>query len=496
MNASTDIINFAQNKASTLSYLGIACLAFFLGRLKKDKKTLRKSLKTLQTLLDKKEKEEQEDETDWYYEMIARRTITLSEALISPDPKGSVNKYVRTLIKNAQQRMINREFHLQFYGDRAVNQGFAIYDGFDLYLTYQILSQRIQKWLDSFKSSGANTRLNTIADYPLLPLDIFTLCDLIQLRIDTPTAIKAKTEKVTDSFFYSQKYNIPTDTIAKSIISHMNMIVGQYITTYENDTNQQLFIDYLRLQKDKYDTIAPLIEQGPLDKDKNAFHPFSLMDELIHLEDTKRIGWCVTEDVSKIDEREFMEYKEQGATFETTLQHVYEMYLLALMYLPKKSKDEDYDKQTILNLIMLHDIGESHLGDSIPAYVNYHLDKANENLWCKKLYLHGVQEGISDLSDYWQLWNEWHFNEHANTNVRIVKELDKVQLLYKLLRLLMKMDSEGINWLTKERALKLWSLKQDIKTDEVKKVFNLVISDDARYAKIAAKYDLNIQPIN
>ena len=98
-------------------------------------------------------------------------------------------------------------------------------------------------------------------------------------------------------------------------------------------------------------------------------------------------------------------------------------------------------------MILIHDLGESYVGDIIPIHENYEEYKDKERRFCEEVFLQGTHAGVADLSEYFYLWELWCENE-SDYNVKIAKELDKIQMLYKLMVLL----KERTIILTKKRV--------------------------------------------
>jgi 5'-deoxynucleotidase YfbR-like HD superfamily hydrolase len=159
------------------------------------------------------------------------------------------------------------------------------------------------------------------------------------------------------------------------------------------------------------------------------------------------------------------------------------MYLIGMLYLPKESNHVEYDKKTVLDLVLLHDLGEAHTGDSIKAYELYEEDKEKEKEWCRNLYLQGVHEGVADLTDYGKLWDQWNDTSKPSYNVMVAKDLDNLQLLYKLSAILIKKEIR----FSQNRFRDFWERRKDIKTNEVIRIFNILIARNQEFKDIVEK---------
>ena len=102
-----------------------------------------------------------------------------------------------------------------------------------------------------------------------------------------------------------------------------------------------------------------------------------------------------------------------------------------------------------------------------------------------------VFDGIADLSDYLLLWEEWCDNSKNNYNIKIAKEIDKIQMLYKLTNLLYN----GELHFTKSRIEDFWNSRNEIRTTEGKQIFNIIIANNRIAREVAAKEELPLSEL-
>lgn len=415
-----------------------------------------------------------------FYRHVALRSIEISKFFIFSDSNNGVRKYICKLISNAHAREVNRMFYLQFYGDRKIDDVTEIKEGFDIYCTYNLLATRLKKWKEQENS------------YMLMELELFTLCDLLQERLDKSEAISSNEKDKVLSFFYNPKYNKPNDDMALYVLTFMISVISQYIDVYRNAKDNTLFIQYLSEKLISFRVAQSKLSFKPLKAKDDEYKPEQVLENLIKIERITRVGWYIQNVPQKpILESEFIELQNQKMPVETTLIHIYEAYLIGLLYLPTESTSgPSYCKQTILNLILVHDLGESLVGDIIPMYENYNDLRIKEKAFCDNLFLQGTHKNMADLSEYLYLWQEWHENNTTNINVTIAKEIDKIQMLYKMLRLL---QSEKIN-LSKARVKDFWKARNSIQSVEGKQIFNILIAKD-EFLNVLRAYDITITPL-
>lgn len=472
-NLQDRVVTFAREAYEKLSFEGKATITYLLGRIAGDRPDILPILNEHEVCLRNLSPETE----NVFTKSIAQRSVRLSKMFAGGNPRSQVNSYIRTLISDEHERSINRVFYLQFYGDSPTDGKDIIKEGFDIYNTYNILASRLNKWK------------NTNVRYTLLELELFTLCDLLQLRIDTPYAITNSGGEVA-SFFYHPKFNQPKDDMAMNILSFMIEVIEKYIEHYSYVEENPLFLKYLVMQNKQYKEIIDKLVAGPLVAERDEYIPGKLLDQLVELEKVKRIGWDIPNVIEgMICEEDFRKLQKEGNVLETTLHHTYEAYLIGLLYLPKTSRTESsYQKQQILNMILVHDFGESLVGDIVPAYEHYYRSRESEKEFCENLFLQGVHSGVADLSEYFTLWEQWCASTEITYNIRIAKEIDTIQMLYKLMILL----SEKRVDLKPARVSDFWSTRNSINTPEGKAIFNKLIARNHSFQNTAYEYELTL----
>ena len=112
---------------------------------------------------------------------------------------------------------------------------------------------------------------------------------------------------------------------------------------------------------------------------------------------------------------------------ESIAEHMYFMYTLANIYLPKQYNEEGYDKSKILNMIMIHDLAETLTGD-IPHPEKTAEDELNEDLIAKALWCSLLYNQVSCANEIYEAWNDWSLN--LTFNAKVAHDFDAIQLNY------------------------------------------------------------------
>ncbi len=173
---------------------------------------------------------------------------------------------------------------------------------------------------------------------------------------------------------------------------------------------------------------------------------------------------------------------------ESVAEHMYNAHLIGLIYLPEHYIDKEYNKDKILKMMLIHDIGESITGD-IPQ-PEKELDQENfdfiENIEMQKLLLKGTYSRFSNLSEYISLWKDWEQNK--NINSQIAKELDKIQMLYQLC-LYVKAFKDNFS----DESMESWlKSKNVIKTPIGKEIYKKLILDNKEFSDLVSRYGFNL----
>ena len=285
-------------------------------------------------------------------------------------------EYIHSLINNDLCNLINRGFHLEYYGDKPYlpNQDTLDYEDNKLYgeRTLKTLSASLEQSLYNHKLKNASV------------LELFTCVSLLQVRIHG-----------------EQKSTFDVTRYLKKII----YLIEEYQKQpYLDDKLIEVFFE-MALEDFK----AYLSNQN-----KTFLPEVSLCNEYLQAQTVKRTGWIM----------------QTVPTPESIVEHMYSCWFIALVMLPKKINDRpDYNKDCILKMLLVHDLAETKLKD-IPKYEKYKYpgyDEA-EHKEMMKIFLKETYEGIDSLQDYLDAWQLWYDKE--NINAAIAKDIDNIQAVY------------------------------------------------------------------
>ena len=137
---------------------------------------------------------------------------------------------------------------------------------------------------------------------------------------------------------------------------------------------------------------------------------------------------------------------------ETIMCHMYDAWLLAKIFLPDEMSEPGYDKDRILEMLLIHDIAESITGDIVtpkkeldPRY-DLEESEAMEHLL--------IEIGDERLKS---LWAEW--DDCITINSVIAKDMDVLQMivqycLFRPVTPMLQTEESTSKWLGNKRRLK------------------------------------------
>ncbi|MDR2568789.1 MAG: HD domain-containing protein [Oscillospiraceae bacterium] len=372
---------------------------------------------------------------DYYY--FARRSVFISKINISTNEHASLDAYLEFLFQDSYQCRINRVFYRLYYKDITLKE-LKYYDKvqsrFDFHFTYHNIANRLHS-IENKKSSSR---------YTLLEIDLFTVCNLFQVRIEKQwVELKysrssgkwTKTDSRDEvSFLYKDNNKEHLQHLEK-VVNWVSIYLEHYMLS-ESSIAYQALISYFELVSDMFQEFLSKVNtsrselRSPLIKWLERSH--NLFSE-------RRIGWNIPHN-NKLNLMQINKIKETTPVVETVAEHILSTYLIGLLYLPDKIDDiyaeTEYNKQEILNTILIHDLGEAEVGDYPPQFDGYDEIQQLEDDYLSKLFQLGTFEENGSLFSYYRMWKSWRASESGvNINIKIAIELDKIQMIYRFLKL-------------------------------------------------------------
>lgn len=309
--------------------------------------------------------------------LFAERSVLVSLLYLGDVSAGEI--LLKYFFDSLTMNEVNRAFYIQYYEDvirepEIVN----LYDDGQAQITctISVLFNYINAELLKDELEWTTQSRNVFQIY------LFTLCSLIQQRLDAKHGLSVEIEKL------------------KSVLADTMNRLENYL---EEDMRNYIIM----LQEDIFNS---------------SYSIGHLYDELYEVKDIQRRGW-----VEKIEQGSI-----QVDRYENVIEHTYYAWLLGMLYLPDQrlpGKDyKKYDKKKILNCLLIHDLAERYVGDKLPEE-STGVHRENEDECMKRILRHDMYAGIGNMNAYRKAWEDFGLDS-KDINGRIAKEIDIIQAIY------------------------------------------------------------------
>lgn len=424
------IIQFCELRHKDMTHLCQSEMHYFLGRIK-NQRFKERSEELLKKLYAEFKNEFLEAQSEHISTDILKQKAflyrSLAVSLIYKKDHEVAREYLLLLISDEISNMINRGFHLEYYGDKPFMPRLNYLDVADV---VSVGEKTVVALLQSLEGLSSSTQY-----LPVIDLSMFTLYSILQVRMES-TGFKK--EKMT-SYINKCLDIFPIYTSISSIAKDEK--IGAYYEMVNSD-----FKKYLE-NGEKASKGAPMLN--------------ILYESLSSLEELDRSGWK----------------KYFVPTPESVTEHMYNCWLLALLYLPDNYDAEGYNKESILKMLLIHDWAESITGD-INKPEKKEADYQHEKKLMRMILLKGTYPSIADLNGYYDVWDEFEANFKRSENAKIAKDIDCVQALHQFCCYNLKYPDNFPEWVREEWFDLYYN---ELKSNLGKELFRKIILDNKRF---------------
>ena len=362
-------------------------------------------------------------ESQDFFSLCSRRSYDLAKAVCSTD-KFPTQKIVLELIENEGYRRFNRSYQVHYYQDvsnNAIRNQFAWNPnkapsiGFDFRYSFLMLLSKLEPALKETRP------------YPLMELDLFTLCDLIYSRLQ---------HTASDSLFYSAKYNEKDDSECESILNKTISLLATYNKLYGgNRSGNERIGAFFSLMGSRLTDVQKNVEIN-IGKDVSIPYvsPCYDFDRVLKLSSLARVGWNInTSGTIKVDSQPSYTIdpdsgKVVPTIYESLMQHIMESVYIAQLFLPSTLPEEGFEKSKVIDLLLLSELGKTFSGDYSPYYSNHQRLRNLEKEGLANILTLGSLDGYATQSVFFRPFPDM---TAADINMRICWEIKMIQMEYK-----------------------------------------------------------------
>ena len=361
-----------------------------------------------------------------FFNYCQRRSYDLAK-IVSENSKILAEDFIYSLMDNEEYRNFNRAYQLHYYQDipDTLGDSWAEWNvakshssGFDFHNCFLVLVSKLELGFSS------------IAPYPLMEIDLFTICDLIYSRLQKAGMNRA--------LFYSADYNKENDSLCKDILEKTTSLLAEYIKRC-TISNSRIYA-YFSFMKNKLEQVVKEINKNT---GKNTEIPYVSQSydfkSILMLETMPRVGWNINH-IGPIKIEDQPKYasvsstdleKEYSQVKETIMQHVFETVYIAHLFLPETLDNASYSKSKVISLLLFSELGKTSVGDYSPEYTNAKksfLPKERTKLM--EFLVLGANDGYANHGSLFDSLITTE-NEHTDINMIICQEIKRIQMEYK-----------------------------------------------------------------
>ena len=295
---------------------------------------------------------------------------SVCNGLISYGRTNVLDEYLGLVVTNDISGAINRGVMIQYLGD---NHHIGVHNDFYLDDDPNVGEQAIRILCSSVEADLAAKTIGYVET------DLVSLLLLVQARMHTPPEqlsynLTPYCEKCLELLLEYQKR--PRSVVSEKLL--------YYFRSVKDDLSQYV-------KNTRFDAA------------------FSMYTQLMRMRDSKREQWRTygIEDPESIAE------------------HTLGAWMMAMIFLPAEYNEQNYCKQEILDMLLVHDMADAIVGEKKDHLSEPTRELKGQNAVLRKLFLKGTYPEVANMMQYYDVWTRYF--EGTGINARVARDINLIQ---------------------------------------------------------------------
>ncbi|MBE5952069.1 MAG: TIR domain-containing protein [Lachnospiraceae bacterium] len=213
--------------------------------------------------------------------------------------------------------------------------------------------------------------------------------------------------------------------------------------------------------------------------DKVLYYFQSVSDDLkAYVEDSRfDAAYTLYRQIARMKEVKRVQWLNYGIKDpESVAEHAYSAWMLAMIFLPDEYNEQYYSKQEILDMLLVHDMAESILGDRAEALSEPTKELKAQNALLRKLFLKGTYPEVANMTRYYDTWTNYFSGQ--NINARVARDINLIQTVDTFFASFVENSNQPLE------TVKMWLAEgEKLSTDLGYELFNRIIVRNPQYRK-------------
>ena len=258
------------------------------------------------------------------------------------------------------------------------------------------------QYMGDAKNVSSFTDLSLDTDYNLGEQAIRILCSRVEEKLNSKKSNYIETDLVSLLSLVQVRLQITPEKLSFNLMPYCNKCID-ILREYQRRPRSVISDKIVYYFKSVEEDLKEYVESSRQDA------AFTVFSNLSKMKETKRSQW--------------LEYGIDDP--ESVAEHTFNAWILAMIYLPLEHAEQNYNKQEILDMLLIHDMAESMLGDLPTQLSEPTKELKKQNIVLKKMFMKGTYPDVANMTHYYNVWGEYFIGQ--NINSRIARDINLIQ---------------------------------------------------------------------